>query len=142
MEDGYGAGLNGMGADTYMNEDFYQDRDEDTTMNVQSSMNMEYDPIADAKKEAENEEKRYKQILKRFRVIRPEEVNKMLNDQETNKPSGMINQDGSQTPRGANNQKIGQPYGNSMLPGLNGDNSGTKKRTREEMMSDQPAGRG
>lgn len=95
MEDGYGAGLNGMGADTYMNEDFYQDRDEDTTMNVQSSMNMEYDPIADAKKEAENEEKRYKQILKRFRVIRPEEVNKMLNDQETNKPSGMINQDGS-----------------------------------------------
>ena len=60
MEDGYGAGLNGMGTETFMNDDFYQDREEDTNANVQSSMNMEYDPIADAKKEAENEEKRYK----------------------------------------------------------------------------------
>lgn len=77
MEDGYGAGLNGMG-DTYMNEDFYQDREEDTTNNAQSSMNVEYDPKADAQKEVEHEEKRYKQILKRFRVIKPEEVEKML----------------------------------------------------------------
>ena len=48
MEDGYGAGLNGMGADTYMNEDFYHDREDDTTNNAPSSLNVEYDPVADA----------------------------------------------------------------------------------------------
>jgi hypothetical protein len=64
MEDGYAAGLDGMGGggfDQYMNEDFYNDRDDeaDLTNNAQSSINVEYDPLADARKENEHEEKRY-----------------------------------------------------------------------------------
>lgn len=64
MEDGYAAGLDGMGGggfDQYMNEDFYNDRDDeaDLTNNAQSSINVEYDPLADARKDNEHEEKRY-----------------------------------------------------------------------------------
>lgn len=85
MEDGYAAGLDGMGGggfDQYMNQDFYNDRDDeaDLTNNAQSSINVEYDPLADARKENEHEEKRYQQILKRFRIISPEEVEKMLSE--------------------------------------------------------------
>lgn len=72
-----------------MNEDFYNDRDDegDLTNNAQSSINVEYDPLADARKETEHEEKRYQQIVKRFRVIRPEEVEKMLSERP--KPVGL-----------------------------------------------------
>ena len=64
MEDGYAAGLDGMGGggfDQYMNEDVYNDRDDeaDLTNNAQSSINVEYDPLADARKDNEHEEKRY-----------------------------------------------------------------------------------
>ena len=49
MEDEYGGGFD-MGGDPYMNDNFYNDRDEeaDLTNNAQSTLNVEYDPKADA----------------------------------------------------------------------------------------------
>lgn len=48
---------------------------------------MEYDPqMTDERKEQEREKKKYAQIVKRFRVIMPDEVEKMLQGQ----PSQMM----------------------------------------------------
>ena len=49
MEDEYGGGFD-MGGDPYMNDNFYNDRDDeaDLTNNAQSTLNVEYDPKADA----------------------------------------------------------------------------------------------
>jgi len=86
MEDGYGGGLDGMmggppGFDDHMmNDDMYDD--ELTTNQQQSSMNVEYDPLADEKKENAKEEKKYQQMIKRFRVILPDEVDQMMNSHE------------------------------------------------------------
>jgi len=72
MEDVYGAGgLNGMGGgafDQMMNDDFYT---EDPSASQMNSRNVEYDPEADEKKQAINEQNTYAKILKRFRVLDP-----------------------------------------------------------------------
>lgn len=67
--------------DQMMNDEFINDDQEiSTSNNVATSMNVEYDPEANERKQAENEEKKYAQILKRFRVIQPNEVHRMLNE--------------------------------------------------------------
>lgn len=66
-----------------MNDDFYTE--EPDASNVKSNLNVEYDPKADEIKQQVNEQKKYSQILQRFRVISPAEVNKMM--EQGNRPA-------------------------------------------------------
>ena len=79
MEDGYGAGLDGMGPG--FEHDFYGDMDQDMST---TQLNVEYDPND---KENDREERKYQQIVKRFRVIMPADIDKMLEDSQ-NKQTG------------------------------------------------------
>lgn len=85
MEDGYGNGLDAMGGPGAY-DDFMEDAGTSLT-NGQggSTINMEYDPsMTDERKEQEREKRKYQQIVKRFRVIMPDEVEKMLLGQAQN----------------------------------------------------------
>ena len=65
MEDGYGMPPGGF------EQDFYGDLDAEMTSTAQ--INVEYDP-----QDTTREEKKYAQLVKRFRVILPAEIDKML----------------------------------------------------------------
>lgn len=86
MEEDYGGnGLNGGGFDHIMNDDFYtEEADISNTNNGTSSRNIEWDPKADEIKQQLNEQKKYTQIVQRFRVISPDEVHKMI--EQGNRP--------------------------------------------------------
>lgn len=85
-------------------------------------MMVEYDPQADELKHIANEEKRYAQIVKRFRIIQPDEVNKMIQDSL----NPMANKDKHLTP----SKKQLLQGGMSPM-----DLEGSKKRSREDMLA-------
>lgn len=78
MEDAYGAGFDGLGGPggfDQFNEDFYGDLDAEMTTTNQQQPNLEYDPNTASD---DRVQKKYSQIIKRFRIILPEDVEKML----------------------------------------------------------------
>lgn len=107
MEDGYNNGLN-MGT-----LDYYEDEADISATPITNSHNVEYDPERDAMKQSMHEEKRYQVIVKKFRVIQPDEIERMLNNKEMTPAKG------------------GPPLGTSPSRG----NENSKKRSREEMLA-------
>ena len=104
MEDGYGNGLDQMGGPGAY-DDFMEDAGTSMT-NGQGSLNVEYDPqMTDERKEQEREKKKYAQIVKRFRIIMPEEVEKMLQGQTSNQI--IDGQQGSSPPKRPNDPSNG-----------------------------------
>jgi hypothetical protein len=78
MEDANGMGFGGLGGPggfDQFNEDFYGDLDADMTTTNQQQPNLEFDPNTATE---DRVQKKYSQIVKRFRVIMPEDVEKML----------------------------------------------------------------
>ena len=136
MEDAYGAGFDGLGGPggfDQFNEDFYGDLDAEMTTTNQQQPNLEYDPNTASD---DRVQKKYSQIVKRFRIILPEDVEKML-EQNQNRTGP---RDGSSpTKKGLlnNNAQNQQQAGFSVGGNDNVNESGTgsKKRSREEMMT-------
>ena len=78
MEDAYGAGFDGLGGPggfDQFNEDFYGDLDAEMTTTNHQQPTLEYDPDRASE---DRVQKKYSEIVKRFRVILPEDVEKML----------------------------------------------------------------
>lgn len=111
-----------------MNDDFYNEENTSFMNGDKSSMNVHYDPKDDEKKQKEHEQKNYKKILQRFRVISPDEINQMMKE---GRPMNMHN----------NNQNFNQNT-NASSADLTNLNSNGKIRSRDEMMTGARAGQG
>jgi len=121
---------------------------------------VQYDPEADEKKEDEREQRKYNQIVQRFRVILPDEIERMLSKQTNNglganlkdgNKASMEQLDGRTPPKknqndndkghNRNDQDMTHTNGHgSMNVAVDAIVSNSKKRTLNEMLMQQPAG--